>query len=147
MATFTLTVQGETHEYGSALRNLLALGVSEEVEAPPQDVEQVVGNGGGKASSSSDATWTTAELKKLWTMMQFSEAQPILIEIAKNPQGYPFDDLQKALNMDGQKIGGRLSSVGHAMNKFPGKPHPLINKARKYYMLPEFAQFINNLDK
>ncbi|MCS7051227.1 MAG: hypothetical protein NZL87_06400, partial [Thermomicrobium sp.] len=87
-----------------------------------------------------------------WSRLQ-DGARQILAEIAKRPEGYPMVDLERALGVPARVIGGRLSSVGHAMRRFPHKEEPVEFRTggdeapgrRIYFMKPEIARMIRRL--
>ena len=65
-------------------------------------------------------------------------------ELARRPEGYAQADLAEALELSPRQIGARLSSVGHAMRKLPGKVHPVVRErsdgALVYRLAPEVAR-------
>lgn len=136
MATFTLTIQGDPAEFREALQLILAAGgaVTLGQEATSQSDDPTSG----------PSSWTPEEFAHFWKTIT-SDARAILQELAKRPDGYTFHELQEAVGLDGLKVAGRLSSVGHAMNQFQGKREPVTRdyRTRHYFMDPEVASLIN----
>lgn len=77
----------------------------------------------GTASTVS-ATWTEEEVKRLFNETR-SNAQKILVELAKKPEGYQKRELATALGIDEESLRGQLSSVGAALKRMGGKFSPL----------------------
>ncbi len=132
MPRVTITIEGEFDEIQTILQRL-ATGEPDN----PVSLEEPV---------SAPIAWTPEELAALWNMIE-SGARGILAEIATRPDGYPFTELQHALGMNGSNIAGRLSSVGHAMRRFPEKPHPVTRdyRTRQYTIDAEVADVIRRL--
>lgn len=99
-------------------------------------------------SPESLSSWTLQEVSGLLSRIT-PDARRILQEIAQHPNGYAFHDLQAAMNMDGLKIAGRLSSLGHRLAGYKGKMAPVTRdySRRAYFMLPEVAQAIRELQQ
>ena len=99
-----------------------------------------------------EAPWTEAEITQLWGGFT-PNAQRIVAEIARRPDGYPTAALEEAVGLDMARIGGSLSSVGHNMKRlfWDGntylKPWPLNNDIgrRHYTMRPEVAAALQDL--
>lgn len=91
---------------------------------------------------------TKDEIEKIWNS-SWLDARRIWAEIAKRPDGYPFKELQEAVQFTGLEVGGRLSSVGHAFKhyKAKGKAHPIIKDyyTKTYRMDGELAKWVREL--
>jgi len=142
MARITITIEGDEQELAGALQRLLVVG---------QDGAAGQGGNGAPAAAAAAAPapaagWSPEELAAYLSMVK-EDARRIVTEVAKRPEGYPFDDLQEVLGMGAQNIGGRLSSVGHALRRFPGKPGLIERdyRQRAYRMDPEVAKTIREL--
>lgn len=131
MARITITIEGDAKELEGALQRLLVAN-EDSPEAPPR--------------AAAAAGWAPEELAVYWGAIR-DDARDIVAELAKRPEGYAFDDLQAILGLGAQNIGGRLSSVGHALRKFPGKPGLLERdyRQREYRMAPDVAAEIRRL--
>src|SRR5436305_1270049 len=100
MTKVTLTIETEVGEDPrQALARFLAL---------PADGKSTAATSAGGATGE----WTAAEFTGLWRDLA-PDAQRILAEIAKRPDGYPMADIQRTLGWTGLQLAGRLSSVGH----------------------------------
>ena len=132
MVKITITVEGEPEEVRAALRQLVVSDTANQAE--------------GVLTSGAVLEWTPDELRQLWNMIE-PGARRILAALAERPDGYPFDALQQSLGMTGPNVAGRLSSVGHAMRRFPGKPHPVQRdyRTRQYTMDSTVAEAIQQL--
>lgn len=143
MARIVITIEGDSQEIGAiqeVLQRLAGLtGTELEVGEVPR--------GGGEREP-----WTFEEFRQFWSRLQ-DGARQILAEIAKRPEGYPMVELERALGVPARVIGGRLSSVGHAMRRFPHKEEPVEFRTggdetpgrRIYFMKPEIARMIRRL--
>ena len=143
MARIVITIEGDSQEIGAiqeVLQRLAGL-TGAEFEAG----EAVRGPGEREP-------WTFEEFRQFWSRLQ-DGARQILAEIAKRPEGYPMAELERALGVPARVIGGRLSSVGHAMRRFPQKEEPVEFRTggdeapgrRIYFMKPEIARMIRRL--
>jgi len=89
-------------------------------------------------------SWLPEEIENLFTNLQ-PEAQRILHEVAKKPEGYDRDELITQLGITGRGLAGRLSSVEFTRKRlFPSKPRPIELDWGfwKYTMLPEVVDWI-----
>lgn len=133
MAKVTINIEGTAEEVQQALRTLV--GAMEVAGGPAEAVAAV-------------APWTPDEARRLWRELA-PEARRILQELARRSEGYPQSNLSKALGLSPREIGGRLSSVGHAMRKLPNKPHPVVrerlNGELVYRLDREVAQIVQNI--
>jgi len=146
MARIVITIEGDSQEIEAiqAVLQRLAGMTSGGLEAE-EAVEQ-------PRASGEEESWTFEEFQQFWSRLK-GGARQILAEIAKRPEGYPMTDLEQALGLPARVIGGRLSSVGHAMRRFEHKREPLEFRAggddgvgrRVYIMPPEIARMIRQL--
>jgi len=121
----TLSIEGTAEEVQIALRRLAAL-------------TQMV------TTESSNVSWLGGEIANFFNSLQ-SNAQRILVEIARRYDGYNRDELLSALSFQPRELAGSLSSVGHTLRRFyPMKPRPvsLDQDTWQYRMLPEVARWI-----
>jgi len=136
MAKVVLTVEGDPSEIPQALRNLLGM-LGEVEQAPP-------------APEAETTEWTPEEVRRLWRRLA-RDARRILKELATRPEGYPAQDLARALGLTStRQVGGRLASVGHRLRRFPGKPHPVLHERTPqglvYRLRPEVARVVAELE-
>lgn len=138
-----IIIEGDPEEVARTVIRLGKESLANEVPVVEQEREQA-----GAIAPDSLASWTPQEVSELLRMVT-KDARRILEEIARNPNGYSFHDLQTALNMDGLNIAGRLSSLGHQLRRYKGKVAPVTRdySRRAYFMLPEVAQAIRELVK
>lgn len=140
MAKIVITIEGDSQEIGSiqeVLQRLAGLAAGE------SEVLRAVGE---------RESWTFEEFRQFWSRLQ-EGARQILAEIAKRPEGYSMVELERALGVPARVIGGRLSSVGHAMRRFLHKEDPVEFRTggdetpgrRIYFMKPEVARIIRQL--
>lgn len=140
MAKIVITIEGDSQEIGSiqeVLQRLAGLAAGE------SEVLHAVGE---------RESWTFEEFRQFWSRLQ-EGARQILAEIAVRPEGYSMVELERALGVPARVIGGRLSSVGHAMRRFPHKEDPVEFRTggdetpgrRIYFMKPEVARIIRQL--
>ncbi len=125
MEHVTITVEGTAEEVQIALRRLASVQARVESEAH-------------------SISWLDGEIANFFSELQ-ANAQQILVEIAKKPDGYNRDELLSALGFQSRELAGSLSSVGHTLRRFyPLKPKPveLDQQTWKYVMLPEVASWI-----
>ncbi len=152
MAKVTITIEGEHQEIRRALRRLLG----------PIDgggKGEHGGSCGGKGEGrrgrwerrkaemmamEGRTPWTEEEVKQLWGEVT-AGARLVLAEIAKRPEGYPNSELQTALGMPGNAVGGTLSSVGVVSRRFGAKPPVYWFKWETYRMPPRVAQMVGKL--
>jgi hypothetical protein len=136
MVKITITIEGDQQEVTNTWQKLLKPGVVgqlQEEEEAEAEVELV--------------KLTPDELRQLWNKISL-EARHVLAEIARKPNGYSFETLQKTLNLSsGLAIAGRLSSVGHRMRDFKGKASPVRKDLRErlYRMDSDIATIILEL--
>jgi hypothetical protein len=122
MAHVTLTIEAEHDELPDVIRQLFGLVSASKLEE--DDVED----------------WTEEELRDFVDIIQ-DDARRILSKVVQHPDAYPWDDLKAELGVSGYTRAGMMSSIGHAENRFPGKP-PIIERdyrQRVYRMDPEIA--------
>jgi hypothetical protein len=129
MEKVTMSIEGTAEEVNNALKTLAGIVVSQahpaEAKAPP-------------------GAWSDGEIETFFGGLK-ENARRILREIAKQPEGYPRDQLVANLGMSGRTAGGSLSSVGHNRRKlYPKKPRPVELQDNEYRMLPEFAQWLSS---
>jgi hypothetical protein len=121
----TISIEGTAEEVQIALRRLAAL--AQMATAEPSNV-----------------SWFGGEIANFFNSLQ-SNAQKILVEIARRYDGYNRDELLSALSFKPRELAGSLSSVGHTLRRFyPMKPRPvsLDHDSWQYRMLPEVARWI-----
>lgn len=143
MAKIVITIEGDSQEIGSIQEVLQRLAGLATGESEGHGVLRAVGE---------RESWTFEEFRQFWSRLQ-EGARQILAEIAKRPEGYPMVELERALGVPARVIGGRLSSVGHAMRRFPHKEDPVEFRTggdetpgrRIYFMKPEVARIIRQL--
>jgi len=128
MEKVTVTIEGTAEEINSAVKRLAGMVPEAQAvqEKPPSNA------------------WSDDEIEVFFGGLK-SNAQSILREIAKRPDGYPRGSLLTNLEMSGRTVGGSLSSVGHNRRRlFPKKPRPVRLVNNDYQMLPEFAEWVGN---
>ncbi|MDW7981215.1 MAG: hypothetical protein RMH81_00140 [Thermomicrobium sp.] len=143
MARIVITIEGDSQEIGAIQEVLQRLAGLSTGELEVVETTRAIGEREG---------WTFEEFRQFWSRLQ-DGARQILAEIAKRPEGYPMVDLERALGVPARVIGGRLSSVGHAMRRFPHKEEPVEFRTggdeapgrRIYFMKPEIARMIRRL--
>jgi len=154
MARLTITVEGEADEVREALRHLLGgdlVGTSGPAAGLPPD-QQSTGDGEPTAAPPPPLTWTHDELSRLWAHLT-DPARRVLREVADQPDGYRFEELERSLGLDMRRIGGSLSSVGHTMRRLYRvddvyvRPWPLVgDKYKRVYLMDEqVAEMIREL--
>lgn len=128
MEKVTVSIEGTAEEVNNAIRTLAGvMGQAHPTEA--------------KAAS---RAWSDGEIKTFFGGLK-GNARRILREIAKQPEGYPRDQVVANVGMSGRTVGGSLSSVGHNRRKlYPKKPRPVELQDNEYRMLPEFAQWLSS---
>jgi hypothetical protein len=127
----SVTIEGELEEVREALRVL-----SEANSLRPAATASVLDQAPPPAPRA-QSDWTERELEEFWRWLT-ADAQEVLAEIAKRPEGHPFQEVGRALSLDMSIIGGRLSSLGHALRRpeFEGKTNPLVRDwARSQYRI------------
>jgi len=144
VARLTITIEGE----------------SEEIEAIQAVLQRLAGVTAVTGSATVEASETLQRAAKDWTAEEYEHfwgqlkdgARQILAEVAKRPEGYPMSDLERALGLPARVIGGRLSSIGHAMRRFESKEKPIELRTvredgsrRIYVMKPEIARLVRRL--
>ena len=146
MARLTITIEGESEEIEAIQAVLQRLA----------GVTAVTGSATAEASETLRLTaqrkdWTAEEYEHFWGQLK-DGARQILAEVAKRPEGYPMSDLERALGLPARVIGGRLSSIGHAMRRFESKEKPIELRTvredgsrRIYVMKPEIARLVRRL--
>jgi hypothetical protein len=127
----TLTIETDKDEDPrQALARFLGIDPDKVVPGP---------NGGG-------TEWTPEDFTGFWNGLT-ADAKTLLGEIAKKPDSCSAGDIEKALGWSGLHLGGRLSSVGHQMRRFPGRPRP-VNwdaSAGGYAMTRRIADWVRRL--
>ena len=115
------------------------------IEGTPDEVTEYIQKlTGAKVQQSLGVSWLPEEIENLFTNLQ-PDAQRILSEVAKRPEGYDRDELVKQLGITGRGLAGRLSSVEFNRKRlFPSKPRPieLDWDSWRYKMLPEVVDWI-----
>lgn len=145
MARLTVTVEGEAEEVREALLRLFGGEPAGSPDAgagsslrpqPPGDEEP-------KTPPEPPLPWTQEELARLWAYLTIP-ARRVLGEVAERPDGYRLEELEQALGSDMGRIGGNLSSVGHAMRRLYRvgdsytKPWPISrDKYTRVYLMDE----------
>ena len=119
MPRFTFTFEGDPAEIRTALLKMLGIGSG--------------GFEGAEAIPVSE--WSEDEWDQLWNQIN-ENARKIILECAKNPDGYSFDKLEKTLKLQMKTIGAQLNSINLRLRRFPGKPRPVIKDLsnRQYKM-------------
>ncbi len=144
MAKVTITIEGNEEEIRGTLERLLT---------PPATAAPTEGETAGESEAPAAPAegWTPEEIEAIWEQIT-PHSRRILAEIAKRPQGYPFEDLQKVLGLAGLPVAGRLSSVGFAERRVAPQKRSsgakLVTRdyrARTYTMQPEVAEVIRSL--
>jgi len=143
MARIVITIEGDSQEIGAIQEVLQRLAGLAGAEYEAGEAVRAAGE---------REPWTYEEFRQFWSRLQ-DGARQILAEIAKRPEGYPMVELERALGVPARVIGGRLSSVGHAMRRFPHKEEPVEFRTggdeapgrRIYFMKPEIARMIRRL--
>ena len=145
MARLTVTVEGEVEEVREALLRLFngePVGWGDpKPDSPPGPLS--VGDENPKPSPEPPLDWTNEELARLWAYLT-DPARRVLGEVAGQPNGYPLADLERALGSDMRRIGGNLSSVGHAMRRLYRvgdaytRPWPILKDGyKRVYLMDE----------
>ena len=144
MARITITIEGESQEIEAIQAVLQRLA----------GVTAVPGAGGAAPEANRTApreAWTLEEFQHFWSQLK-DGARAILTEVARRPEGYPMRDLEQALGLPARVIGGRLSSIGHAMRRFESKEEPIEFRTgrddgprRVYSMKPAIARLVLRL--
>ncbi len=136
-----ITIEGNPDEVARTLRRLGRQAFVDEPQDGEQEVEQVSSVPGDRMDDK--PSLSPEEVTQLLSQIT-PEARRILEEIARHPDSYTFQDLQRTLNLSGTEIAGRLSSVGHKMRHFRGKAGPVTRDytQREYRMQPELAEVI-----
>ncbi len=138
MPKITITIEGDASQLRGVLEGILN-GI------PSQDFPEV-----GEPSPDGfipNAPLTRDEVRYFWDDIS-QQAQIVLLEVAQRPKGYPFGELATKLRVDGRTLGGRLSSIGFAMNRngVPREKNPIIRDTRGgeliYRMHPDVAEEI-----
>lgn len=105
MTRVTVTIEGEAEEIREALARLLGSDGGDTTPAPEVEV------------APEPQPWEREDLSRLWSSLT-DPARRVLAEVATRPQGYPLQELEEALGLNMRRIGGNLSSVGHAMRRY-----------------------------
>lgn len=115
------------------------------IEGTPDEVTEYIQKlTGAKVQQAIGVRWLPEEIENLFTNLA-SEAQRILHEVAKKPEGYDRDELITNLGISGRGLAGRLSSVEFQRKRlFPSKPRPVYLDwgSWRYKMLSEVADWI-----
>jgi hypothetical protein len=145
MARLTVTVEGEVEEVREALLRLFngepVSSGDPKPDSPPGS--QSTSEEEPKPSPEPPLDWTSEELARLWAYLT-DPARRVLGEVAGQPNGYPLADLERALGSDMRRIGGNLSSVGHAMRRLYRvgdaytRPWPILKDGyKRVYLMDE----------
>jgi hypothetical protein len=128
MEKVTINIEGTSDDVVKALQRLVGSFVEQE----------------GKKVIKED--WTEEDIQRFWRMLT-DGAKAALRVVAKQPNGCPRNTLLKELGIKGSQLAGQLSSVGHALRKFPTKPTPFgLNwHTWEYDMIPDLADAIIRL--
>lgn len=92
-------------------------------EDPRKKLMEFLAGGSLTNGKAPGVDWTQDDFASFWSKLR-PDAQKILAIIAKQPDACPMTAIEKALGWTGLQIAGRMSSVGHAMRRFPGRPNP-----------------------
>jgi hypothetical protein len=160
--TVTIAIEGDPGYVGELLRRVadaIGAGSSGDTDRPASpSVEHSAGSSSEAGAVTVPATpsetadiadeWSTDEIR-LWFRSLSQQAQRIVAEIATRPKGYPFDELFQAVDLSGQAVGGRLSSIGWTKwrLRLGGKPDLLRSDSRMrlYSLDPAAAAVIREL--
>jgi hypothetical protein len=140
-----LSFEGESLEELRDVVSQLFAPLSYRGAAPAENVDLEVD--APREGGAGDVWWSDDDLRLLWRNCTF-DAKRLWAEVAKRPDGYPFDALQIVSGWSGVEIGGFLSSLGHSRNKsFPGREVPLHRdyERRLYSMAPTHAAVIREV--
>lgn len=122
MEKVMVTIEGNVEEVYAAMRKLIGI----------------------KDQSFTRISWLDDEIEGFFYNLQ-PEAQRILRRISSKTDGYNREELIKDLGIDWKSMNGKLSSIGHTINRYyPMKPSPyeFNEEKREYQMLPEFSSWI-----
>jgi hypothetical protein len=97
---------------------------SRKAETQPKPTKGHRGIRSRKPVAAKTAVWPAEEAKELLNQIR-PNAQNILEELAKKPEGYPRPELIRALGSSDQAIRGQLSSVGSALRRMGNKVSPI----------------------
>ena len=128
MEKVTVNIEGTSDEVVRALQRLTSSFVEQQGKKVVQE------------------EWTEQDLHQFWNMLT-DGAKAALRVVAKQPNGCPRDVVLKELGIEGSQLAGQLSSVGHALRKFPIKtiPFELNWHTWEYGMIPDLADAIVRL--
>ncbi len=136
MAKVTITIEGEPREVRRALRKLAGpFRAGMGGACGPAGRRGGGRRGQGEGPHVRRTPWTTEELTQVWNEITVG-ARTVLTEIATRANGYPNTELQQALGMPGNAIGGTLSSVGVVSRRFGLKP-PIYKFRWDEYRMPQ----------
>jgi hypothetical protein len=137
-----ITLEGSTEEFKPILKFL-----SEE-QAELIDVKKATEQ--AQEEKTGNNTWTEDKIRKIWGDITV-DCKDILLEIAKHEEGISMHQLEKALNLNGNSIGGRLSSLGHQIriNNYVKLPNVFLNpndNSYGYKLPPLWIQIITKIE-
>ncbi len=141
--TITVVVEGDVTEVDQ---------IREALRRLPSEIAAVPVTNGAAAAVERErpSEWTREELERFWSGLR-PGAREVLAEVAKRPDRYPMDELERTLGVPARTIGGRLSSVGFGMRRFRGKPEPIhfhhgAPGTRGYYTMdPRIAEMLREI--
>ena len=130
---FSLSIRGEPKDIEATIERVLKSSVESygKNAAPEEEGEEM--------------DWTVEDARLLLGKVTLWCRQ-VLEEMAKRPDGYRFTELREALDLTAAEVAGRLSSVGHNLKDFPGRPRPVTTDYRKeeYRLHLMFIEAINS---
>jgi hypothetical protein len=153
MTTLKVTVQIEAtandeasrRELESVLGRLLRLSEARSSNGEPAGATEELPDDGEPAVNPSQ--WTFRSFEQLWELLS-PGARRVLTELARKPSGYPDRELEAALGMDIQTIGGYLASVGRRKAQFLAQ-EPVYRKDAttgwQFVLAPDVAGYIKVL--
>ena len=144
MAKITVTVEGnDFNDIIQALSGLNSIYTRE--YSSPESL-------GDSESQESGTPWEVDSFEWFWSELTVG-AQQIYKLVALHSGGCPREDIMEDLGASAHGIGGRLSSQGHAMNKFEKRfghrmPEPMTYDYdyNKYYLRPDVVQLMEILE-
>lgn len=92
-------------------------------ENPRQKLMELLAGGVGEPGKGRSLDWTAEDFAAFWSKLQ-PDAQRILAVVARLPAGCTMEKVTEATGWTGLQVAGRLSSVGHTLHQFEGRPYP-----------------------